>query len=395
MKFIDILRIAFSTFVNNKMRTLLTVFGISIGIGAIIFLVSLGYGLQRITIGEIQSIKALKTYQVTSGDSTILSMKDDAIEKFKNINGVESVNSNLTVSGQIAYNKTKTDVIINIVGAEYLDLESPRLEMGELFSDDAEKSIVITSVIASAFNVDPKEIVGKKAGMTIFVPNPSDAKAPLMKEDEYTIKGIIKDNVASYIFLPIKTVDIPAGISYTAIKIKVGESNLMGQVKSAIVGYGYKATSIGEKIDQMNRIFQIVQTVLLAFGAIALIVASIGMFNTLTISLLERTKDIGVMKAIGATDREIYLIFLAEATLIATTGGGLGISGALILGNILNILINTLAKQAGGTMLKPFQTPVEFVLIILAFSIVVGFLTGLYPARRAAKLNPLDALRYE
>ncbi|MFA5927043.1 MAG: ABC transporter permease [Patescibacteria group bacterium] len=395
MKPIDVLRISLSTFVNNKMRTILTIFGIAIGIGAIVFLVSFGYGLQKITIGEIQSIKALKTLMVTSGDSSILSMGDDAVEKFKKIEGTESVNPNLSMSGQVIYGSTRTDSLINAVSAEYLDLEGPRLEAGEQYTGDSDKEIVVTSVAANAFGLSPNDLVGKTVKVAAYIPDPENEKTPILAEGEYTIVGVIKDSVASYLYLPIGTIAIPKNSSYSAIKVKARDTAVMAQMKETLTGLGYKTTSIGEKIDQMNRIFQIAQIVLLTLGAIALVVASIGMFNTLTISLLERTKDIGVMKALGATDKGIYAVFLSEAAIISFAGGFSGIVLSLLSGNILNVVISAVAVRAGGESVKIFQTPWQFIAIIIAFSFIVGILTGLYPARRAARLNPLDALRYE
>lgn len=395
MKLIDIIGIAVSTFVNNKMRTLLTIFGISIGISAIVFLVSIGFGLQSITIGEIQSIKALKTYNVTSGDSKILAMDDTTIEKFKKITNVASVNPSLAVSGQIAYNGSKTDVLANLATVEYIDLESPRLDVGESFREDSGDRINVTSVVADAFSMKPSELIGKEVTLSAYILNPDNPKVPLTQQKRFVVSGVIKDSTASYVYAPIKQFTIPPKTQYSVIKVKVNDSADMAKIKGIITADGYKASSIGEKIDQMNRIFNIAQIVLLVLGAIAMVVASIGMFNTLTISLLERTKDIGVMKALGATDRAIYLIFLSEAASISLAGGLSGVLIAMVSGNVINIAVSSLAVRAGGEPVHPFQAPLAFIGIILGFSLLVGILTGLYPARRAAGLNPLDALRYE
>ncbi len=395
MRPIDVLQIAMSTFVHNKMRTLLTVFGIAIGIGAIVFLLSIGYGLQKITIGEITSIKALQSFNVTSGNSSILPMNDDAIRKFRDISGVSSVDPNLTMSGQISFDKSKTDVLVNAVSAEYVDSEGPRMEIGDIYKGDDQNHIVITSIVADAFNIAPAEFINKKIKLVSNIPNPADPKSPISSEREYIVSGVIKDSAASYAFLPLSSVEMPKDAEYSQIKVKVGDKKNMAAIKAKLVDMGYKANSLGEKIEQMNKIFRIVEIVLLVLGAIALIVASIGMFNTLTISLLERTKDIGVMKSLGATDEEIYLIFLSESTMISLFGGLSGIAIALIMGNLLNIVLSLLAVKAGGERVDIFQAPGIFIIIILGFSLLVGILTGLYPAKRAAKLNPLDALRYE
>lgn len=395
MRIDDIFRVALSTFMNNKMRTLLTITGVSIGISAIIFLVSIGYGLQQITIGEIKSIKALTSYNITTGNSGILALDKKAIDDLKNIKNVASVNALLSMSGQISLDAKKTDVLINDSSSEYLDLESPKMTAGEIYTSDNDEKIVVTEVVANAFSVKPVDLIGKKVNVLFYIPNPENEKQPTSESKDYTVCGVIKDISASYLYLPSGTVKISENLNYTAAKVKVNEAKNMSGVKEELVKKGYKTTSIGERIAEMNRIFNIVQIVLLIFGTIALVVASIGMFNTLTISLLERTKDIGIMKALGATDRSIYAIFLAESTIISFAGGVVGIIIALILGLATNIFVSTMAVKAGGEKLMVYQPPWLFVAIIFLFSIVVGILTGLYPSRRAARLNPLDALRYE
>lgn len=395
MRAIDILRISLSTFVHNKMRTLLTVFGIAIGIGTIVLLFSLGYGLQKVTIEEISSMKALSTYNISTGNSGILKLNDDAVKKIAAISGIESTDNSLSVSGQIKYSGSQTDLIANLSSARFLDLEAPRMDSGKLFTGDSDRSIVITSTIASAFNITPSEIIDKKITLDLLLPNPTNISTPIPASGEYTVVGVIKDTSASYAYIPMGSMALPAGSDYTTVKAKIESQAKMTAARSAIEQLGFQATSVGERISQMNKIFNNVQIFLIVFGAVALLVASIGMFNTLTISLLERTKDIGIMKALGATDKEIYLIFLTESTMISTAGGIFGVIGAFILGMIANILISALAGRYGGDPVKIFQAPLLFVGFILLFSIITGFLTGLYPSRRAGKLNPLDALRYE
>lgn len=395
MRLIDILRISFSTFANNKMRTILTILGVSIGISTIVFLVSIGYGLQQITIGEIKSIKALTTYSVTTGNSSILALNDKAVEDFKKITNVVSANPLISMSGQISYDGKKTDILVNDASAEYVDLESPKLVAGSNYTGDNDNKIIVTSIVASAFNMKSEELLNKEATITFYIPNPADAKAPIMQEKKLQVSGIIKDDTASYIYLPSGIVPLPANSAYSAVKVKVDTDKHMAAVKDTLTKAGYKTSSIGERISEMNRIFNIAQIVLLVFGAIALMVASIGMFNTLTISLLERTKDIGIMKALGATDSSVYSIFLAESVIISLGGGMCGIIIAMVLGYLANLFVSMLAIRAGGESVMIFQPPILFVAIIFAFSLLVGVLTGLYPARRASHINPLDALRYE
>jgi ABC-type antimicrobial peptide transport system permease subunit len=395
MKLIDILRVAFSTFTNNKMRTILTILGVAIGISTIIFLVSIGYGLQQITIGDIQSIKALTSYDVSTGNSSILALNKNSLDTFSKIPNVKSVDPLLSMSGQITLEGKQTDALVNAASANYVNLESPKMTTGNIYTNDNDKNIVVTTVVANAFNIKPADLVGKKVSVIFYVPNPQDSQNPTEQTLNLTISGVVDDTSAAYLYMPIGLINIPDNVNLTGAKVEVNNSSNMNGVNSQLEKMGYQTTSIGEKITEMDRIFRIAQIILLIFGAIGLIVASIGMFNTLTISLLERTKDIGIMKALGATDRSVYAIFLAESTIISVFGGIVGIALAMILGFITNTFLSALAIRAGGQSVAVFQAPWTFVLIIFAFSIVVGILTGLYPSRRAARIDPLDALRYE
>ena len=134
---------------------------------------------------------------------------------------------------------------------------------------------------------------------------------------------------------------------------------------------------------------------LAAFGLIALVVAALGTFNTLTISLLERTREVGLFKALGMDNKSIYKLFISEALIIGVLGGVIGLIIGGSLAEFINWILKMLAMRAGAEPLNVFVTPWSFALLVATFSVLVGFLTGWYPARRAVKINPLDALRYE
>jgi putative ABC transport system permease protein len=142
--------------------------------------------------------------------------------------------------------------------------------------------------------------------------------------------------------------------------------------------------------ESFSTVFTIVQVVLIGLASISLLVGGIGIMNTMFTSVLERTREIGVMKAIGARNSDIMKIFLIEAGLLCTIGGGIGI----ILGIGISKLIQYVAAQAGMGIIQAYF-PWYLIVGALAFSFLVGTLSGIFPARRAAKLKPVDALRYE
>ena len=137
------------------------------------------------------------------------------------------------------------------------------------------------------------------------------------------------------------------------------------------------------------------QIILGIFGVVGLIVAAVGLVNTMSVTLLERTSEIGVMRTLGASAKDIKRLFLAESTITGFLGGFSGIIIGLILSQIFNWIINILARTLGGQSLSLFHYPFWFLLFIIILSTLVGFLAGFWPAKRASKLNPLEALRYK
>jgi ABC-type antimicrobial peptide transport system permease subunit len=158
---------------------------------------------------------------------------------------------------------------------------------------------------------------------------------------------------------------------------------------------GLKTQYVGDTVSQINQVFGIFRAVLAAFGVITLIVAILGMFNTLTISLLERIKEVALMKMLGMRRKDINSIFLTESVLLGLAGGIFGMLLGVLAGKIVNLILNHYARNMGGEAVTVFYSPVIFIVAIVAVSILVGFLTGIYPARRAVKVKALDVLRYE
>jgi putative ABC transport system permease protein len=158
---------------------------------------------------------------------------------------------------------------------------------------------------------------------------------------------------------------------------------------------GLKTQYVGDTVEQINQVFNVFRGILSAFGLVVLFVAMLGMFNTLTISLLERIKEIALMKMLGMRRKDINRIFLTESMMLGLFGGVLGLLLGIISGKAANSILNHYAISRGAEAAVVFYSPTRFIIVIVLLSLIIGFLTGLYPARRAMKVKPLDVLRYE
>ncbi len=394
MKMTDALEVVFSTFFNNKLRTLLTIIAISIGMAAIIVLVSFGFGLQKLTLSKISSSDALLTYSLTSGNSNILKMNSQVADKIKALPQIDSVGLSYAFSGHLAIGDTETDSTAYSVDQNYLSLESLRYLAGKEYSNDDDiKSLIISKSASEALGFSQVEdAIDKEVKVAIYYDpdNVEDKQTMTLK-----IAAVTEETASNIIYIPIKKLTVPQSMSFSTIKAKIKDTSFASSARSEFESMGLSIYSVAETIQKMNQVFEILRYVLFGFGLIALLVASLGMFNTLTISLLERTREIGIMRVLGATASDIKKIFLLEAIFMGAAGGIVGVLSGWLIGVITNTILTNLAKRLGGDPVELFYTPMFFIGAIIVSSLVIGFMTGFYPAGRAAKIDPLNALRYE
>jgi len=397
----DLFRLATRMFRTNRSRTILTILGISVGIGAILFLVSLGYGLQVMILEQITTSDALLSLDVTTGDLENLKLNKDSVPGIQKIAGVTKVSPLIAAQAQVTIDDISSELTINYVDREFLRLDGAVIKKGEFYSDEEsdKKKIIISSSALQLFNLNEESAFTKNVKFNLFLSNDEDdtniRRDFIELNDNYKIIGIIEEENSNYIFMPYGNSELLLRPDFSKLKVKVDKEENLDFVRDAVIEQGYMVSALSDIIEQANQIFKIVQIVLASFGIVALIVSAIGMFNTMTIALLERTQEIGIMKALGATSVDIWKMFLAESIIIGFLGGAGGIAIGMIGGQIFNYGLNLLAGAMGGNKIDMFFTPMWFIMVIMSFSTIVGLATGFYPARRAARINALEALRYK
>jgi ABC-type antimicrobial peptide transport system permease subunit len=186
--------------------------------------------------------------------------------------------------------------------------------------------------------------------------------------------------------------DTPA---YTSLSVRVANPNQVPAVEDAIKKMGFSAFSIVDATRSMRQFFAVLDGFLAIFGSLALAVASIGIVNTLVMAILERRREIGIMKALGASDADVRGLFFAEAGAMGLVGGAVGVTLGWVIGRLINFGTNIYLQRQHFPPAQVWSVPLWLVLGAIAFSIVVSLLSGLYPAARAARLDPVQALRYE
>jgi putative ABC transport system permease protein len=389
-------------FKTNPSRTWLTILGMGVGTGAVVALVGLGFGLQSIILDKIVLGDSLLSLNVSNPASKIVVLDQPTVDSFAAMEAVKDVSGVVTFPTLVTYEGLTGNANIQGLAPSYFLYTGTQAAAGDLFTNEEavedRNAVVITSAMLKLFGVEePEEVLGKTLTFRVFVLNEgSDQSTEISLPKQYKIKGVTADagNLSAAITLDEfqSNFKIPY---YDRVQVRVVDTKALPEVQDAIIAKGFTVTALSKTVEQANKIFQGIQVVLAVFGGIALTVSAIGMFNTMTVTLLERTAEIGVMRTIGASSGDIVILFVAEAIIVGLLGGIVGILIGGGIGMFFNGLLSVAASKFGGESVSLFKYPMWFLIFICSFSGGVGFLTGLFPARRAAKINPLDAIRYK
>ncbi|HBB36916.1 MAG: cell division protein FtsX [Candidatus Moranbacteria bacterium GW2011_GWC1_45_18] len=396
----DLLKLSTRMFKARTGRTVLTILGMGIGIGAILFLVGLGYGLQEVLLKTITTSDSLLALDVSADKEKGSKLNSEAVRNIESQDGVADIVPIHDVQVQIKIEDISADGAAVVSKPALLKLEGKKIIAGSDNFEENPNEIVISSAFSNLLNLPPEDLKGKSVNFSLFLPsgeNTGEAASEKLErktvDSAYKIGGVIENEELSFYVSGAGLEHLFSKIEYSRLKVKCRSSDVLDGVKEKLIGNNFLVSSLSDTVKEVNKMFRVVKIILALFGLVALLVSAIGMFNTMTVSLLERTKEIGIMKSIGASDKDILFIFLIESTIMGFLGGLSGIVLGIFFGKSANLILNTVARKMGGQALSLFYFPAWFLLFIIGFSILIGFLTGLVPARRASVIDPLDALR--
>lgn len=386
------------TYKARPLRTFLTIFGMSIGMSAVMFLVSLGNGLQEEMLRRITTADTLYALSVRApqgkGDDLMTSSRGESIRRLP---GVVEANGARTFEGLGKMNGLTSNMAIVFPEEGYLRLSGARTIAGTTDFEKGQSRAIVTTGVARIFGSEPSALVGNTVELYASLSQnervSENASSPAYQA--FTVAGVVEsEEMTAYIPEEFLSAD-PKGFVYGDMRVRTSSQQNLQRVRSELVNLGYDVSAIADTVRQVEVFFTAVRFVMGFFGIIALFVSAIGMFNTMTVALLERTQEIGIMKAIGASDRYIAALFMIEAFLMGLCGGALGVLIAYVEMAAVGGVVNFAAERFGGSALQLFSTPMWFLALILVFSGAVGIVTGFIPAQRASKLDTLKAIQYK
>jgi len=350
MRWIDIIRFSLTILRTNFLRTLLTIAAIGTAIGLIVVLLGFGYGVQDLTIGSIIHSQSLLSLDVTAGKDNHPPLDPKSLTDFKGYAQVKELSPVVAGEGQISYNGKLISNLAEAGTSNLLTMEGTVIEKGRNF-DDNSPEIVLSPQSLSILDVTASDILDKTLDVSFI--NPANQEK-ISFPKQFKVVGITSD-ANPVMYLPHSM--LPASVAMTSVKVLAKDRNGVAELQQLLLNQGYGVESLLDTLDSAQKVFNWATFGLIAIAAIALIVAAIGMFNTLTITLMERTREIGIMKSVGVTDMAVLKLFLTEAGIIGLSGGVFGILLGLGVSLIINQVINQVAIRYGGSSLMIFSFP--------------------------------------
>lgn len=266
------------------------------------------------------------------------------------------------------------------------------------FKGKTVREAVVSSGLLEVLGVKSNQAIGKDFEVSFIVMNTilADVSGRAFTEKvSYKIVGVIDDVESPYFYVPLEDVMTLGPVSFSQLKVEVENEDQVQEVRKKIETLGFTTNSTLDTVEQIQSLFNNLRILLGLLGLVALGVASLGMFNTLTVSLLERTREIGGMKTMGMVSNEIEDLFLAEAMIMGVAGGVGGLILGFIIGKGVSLGVSIISISQGQGFLDLTYIPSFLVGFILISSFLVGLATGIVPAYRAKRISALNALRYE
>jgi putative ABC transport system permease protein len=458
MTFADAIGLALRNLRQAKLRTALTTLGVAIGIASLAGMVSLGVGLQDQFVDRFTRSGMFDSINVMPGNldprgfgggrgrgrggpsgreaetTPRKPLDDEALKALAALENVKDVYPMIRVPVEIRFDdRTEFAQAAGVPMSARGQGPFTTILHGDFFRNDSDAACMLSLEMGNRLvDANPDRLVGKEltlsyaasapaAAPPMMIPGMIGAPALVQRvEMRCPILGIVEretgpmavgGSMVTGVMIPLprareineqfavaqRTLMRGRGMDgmYQTITVKVAHPQHTQDVEDRIRKLGYSAFSLNDALQGARRAFLVLDILLGLTGSIALAVASLGIINTMVMSILERTREIGIMKAIGGSDSDVRRIFLVEASAIGSLGGVTGILLGWLVGRIINFGANYYIVQQGGTAGNLFSLPIWLIAGALGFSLVVSLAAGVFPARRAARLDPIHALRHD
>jgi ABC-type antimicrobial peptide transport system permease subunit len=451
MKPRDLTDLALRNLREALFRNALTTLGVAVGVASLVAMLSLGVGLQQLASKRLSQSGLFDTIFVTPKNSfrgmgrpqrepepttPPRALDEDARKEIEKLPNVIEVYPQVRFFTEVRFNNKPYATVVAGMPDSSKNSGSFDGMQGRFFASPTANEAILQIEFAKDLSDKPDSLIGQDlilryAERQALAPNPSDTSnnaadssgggfSVVPRELRLKIVGVVEtEPAAGYggygnarLLMPLETAatlraaqvndlrDIvrdsaATKTTYPSLSVRAKSPSQVEALETAIKDLGFNAFSLLDASKSLRTFFSVFDLLLGIFGSLALAVATLGIVNTLVMAILERRREIGVLKALGAADSDVQQLFFVEAGVMGFFGGILGVAFGWLLGRAITFGTNLYLKRQNLNPIDLSSVPWWLVITALIFAVVVSLIAGLYPASRAAKLNPVDALRYE
>ncbi len=402
----DTLRLGLSSAGRRPLRTFLTTTGVAIGIAAMSLIVALSGGLGYALSGSAFAKTRIDTVSVRPAATAGAAFDGQTLDLLAGRPHVSAAWGDISMTGGFSAGgsapATRSDVLLSLPPAAHAST-APPLVAGVLPNTDYAGSVVLSAREAAALGLgDPQAALGKTVTFTDSAPKPvslsllvvgvtSDVSMPSGVAGGYAPNGL----VAAYWSAVAAANRSIQGGEYGSVTLLADSDGSVNGLRDDVQRLGFQAQTTGDELRGFEELLGRLRVALLGLSVVALLLACLGIANTMYTAVLERTREIGILKAVGARSRDVLLLFVAEAAALGLVGGILGGSVAAILARVGNSAVDAIIPSVAGVSVEAFRPDIAVALVALVVAVALSMGSGLLPAMRAAAQEPMKALHHE
>lgn len=396
MRSLFFVRLALLNTFKKKLRLALALAGISLTSGVIVLLFGLQIGLKSLVDTQVKNGQATNVVSVTLRNSNAVKLDEQRISSIQSISGVGDVAESVGLLSNAVYHGITLNAPVYAVTGNYFALNPPTVVQGAVEQEPTQDSVVVSSTVLTAFSIDPASAVGKEIQLAITLTPEyvsTIEKEKTTKAKTYTIKAVVDRGNLPVIYASIDALKDQGLNSVSQLSLQLTSPDKAPSVRETVERQGLQTSSIQDTIDQINKLFSVINGILVVFSIIVFIITVTATFTIITLTLMEETQQIGFLRIMGLKSSDVSLLFVIQSILITSLGAIMGIVLGTIAGFVLNGYARALAaSDAFYGEISIFVLPTGQIIIILMLSIIIGWIVGTIPAKRAAQLNPLEEL---
>lgn len=394
-----LLRLAVLNTFKRKFRAGLAIGGIALSSAVMVLLFGVSGGLKSLVTQELSNSDTANVVTVNIRNAKQVALDQEKVSAIRSISGVGDVQQLVGMVGTMQFHGTSVNLPLYAISNDFFKTSPVQKVSGTVLGEPQGSNVVLSTKALETLGMNTQGSIKRTVSIQTTIPDTyaADNKSEeerTIKPANFTVAGSIDRGTLPVAYIPLEYVMQRGLKSVSQLKVTVTYPEKIASVRESIEQMGLQTTSLQDSIDQVNRIFSVIQQVILLFGFIALAITVFATFNVITLTLMEETRQIGFLRLMGLQKNAVKFLFTAQAIMLTFVGAFIGTIFGVLTGFVVNGVAQTVVGDTAFTgEVYIFKIPALQIIIILMLSIVLGWLVGLMPSKRAVLMGPLEELK--